>query len=105
MTYLSIKQLEKRIASIKEEIAGLGDIRPGSLHEQSRPSRGKVYGTSWSLNYTFQGRSRTDYVPVRALTQVREETENYKRLRELMEEWTELSIELSKARIQASRSP
>lgn len=103
MEHISTKALEKRIAAIKQEIAGMGDIRPGALVEGVRPVRGKIYGTSWSLKYTFKGRTHTDYVPVRAVDQVRAEAENFKHLRELMEEWTELGIELSKARIQESK--
>jgi hypothetical protein len=105
MNTLSITTLETRIAAIKEEIVGIGDIRPGRLTEQARPSRGKVYGTSWSLSYTFQGKAQTAYVPVRAVDQVRSETDNFRRLRELVEEWTVLGIELSKARIVESKNP
>jgi hypothetical protein len=99
----TIKQLETRIAQIKNEIVGLGDIRPGALSEQVRTCRGKTYGTSWSLNYTFKGRHHTDYVAARALESVQGEVANFKRLRELIEEWTELAIELSKLRIQVAR--
>jgi hypothetical protein len=103
MNISHIKQLEMRIKAIKREIVRLGDIRPGALSERTRPSRGKVYGTSWSLNYTFRGRHFTDYIAARAVEQVRGEVENFKRMRELIEEWTALAIELSKARIEERR--
>ena len=94
-----IKEIEKRIRDIRRSIAALGDIRPGSLTQQSRTAKGGAYGQYWSLSYSFKNKGHTDYVPARAAEQVRAETENYKRLRELIEEWTELSIELSKLRI------
>ena len=103
MKSLSINDIETRIAAIKLEIAGMGDIRPGALVEGVRPVRGKIYGTSWSLKYTFQGRTHTDYVPVRAVEQVRAETDNFKRLRQLIDDWAEQGIELSKARIQETK--
>lgn len=99
MTTTRINQIEKRIHKIHEEIANVGDIRPGSMTQQSRGSKGETYGQYWSVSYTFKKRGHTDYVPSRAAEQVRAETENYKRLRELIEEWTELGIELSKLRI------
>lgn len=96
-----IKQLEGKICDIRNEIAAIGDIRPGSLTQQSRATKGEQYGRYWSLSYTFKNRGHTDYVPARGAEQVRAETENYKRLRELIEEWTEAGIELSKLRIKA----
>lgn len=98
-----MKQLEKRIKEIRSEISSLGDIRPGSLTQQSRSVKGEEYGQYWSLSYTFNGKSRTDYVSKKAIDQVRRETENFKKLRELIDEWTELSIELSKSKIKLLR--
>jgi hypothetical protein len=99
MTISEVKQLENKIREIRDEIAALGDIRPGSLTQQSRGTKGDTYGQYWSLSYTFKSRSHTDYVPARGAEQVRIETENYKRLRDLVEGWTEHAIQLSKLRI------
>lgn len=98
-----MKQLEKKIEKIKSEIKAIGDIRPGSLSQQWRKSKGEAYAEYWQLSYTLNKKGRTDYVPDFAVKQVLAETENYKRLKKLIEQWLELSVELSKARIEAAR--
>lgn len=98
-----MKQLESKIEKIKSKIAAIGDIRPGSLSKQWRKSKGESYAEYWQLSYTFKGRGHTDYVPTDCAKQVQAETKNHKRLKELVDEWVELSVALSKARIKSAR--
>ena len=97
-----IQQIEKRVAAIRREMAALGDIRPGSATKQKRSARGKTYAEYWYVSYSFRGKGYTEYVPERAIDAVRKENENYKRLMELIDEWTALAIELSKLRIKVA---
>ena len=97
-----IQQIEKRIDCIRQEIANIGNIRPGSTTKQKRSVRGKAYAEYWYVSYTFRGKGRTEYVPERAVENVHEENQNYKTLMGLIDEWTELSIELSKLRIKVT---
>ncbi|MEI7775108.1 MAG: DUF6788 family protein [Verrucomicrobiota bacterium] len=94
-----MKQLERKIERIKKKIAELGDIRPGSLSKQWRKSKGEAYAEYWQLSYTFKGRGRTDYVPSACVEKIKEETENYKKLKDLVDQWIELSVQLSKERV------
>lgn len=103
MTKQKIQKLEKRIDAIRNEIASIGDIRPGSATKQKRSARGKAYAEYWYVSYTFRGKGYTEYVPDWAIEIVRKENENFKRLRDLADEWTELGIELSKLRIKEKR--
>ncbi|MEI7776439.1 MAG: DUF6788 family protein [Verrucomicrobiota bacterium] len=100
-----VKQLERKIERIKMKIAELGDIRPGSLSKQWRKAKGEAYAEYWQLSYTFKGRGRTDYVPSGCVKKVKEETENYKKLKDLVDQWIELSVQLSKARILDATKP
>jgi hypothetical protein len=103
MPKIRIQEIEKRVAAIREEIAEMGDIRPGSTTKQKRSARGKAYAEYWYVSYTFRGKGYTEYVPERAVETVQKENENFKRLGSLFDEWTELAIELSKLRIKAVR--
>ena len=57
----SEKVLAARIDAAKRAIAALGDMRPGHLSVQQRASGRNRRGYA-QLSYTFQKRSRTDYV-------------------------------------------
>ena len=105
-TFMSNKQdvqLESKIRRIKDEIAAIGDMRPGSLSQQQRKTGKDAYGEYWQLSYTFQGKGRTEYVPTECVAQVSNEIQNYKRYRELFESLVEHSIELSRLRIRAAK--
>lgn len=99
-----IQQIEKRIDAIRQEIDNIGNIRPGSATKQKRSTRGKAYAEYWYVSYTFRGKGYTEYVPERAIEEVHQENQNYKTLMGLIDEWTELAIELSKLRIKMSRA-
>jgi len=85
-------RIERRIEQIKKALARLGDMRPGSLSTQTR-SWGGQYA---QLSYTHQGKGRTEYVPPARLKEVKRQIENYRKFKELTQEWVTLSIELCK---------
>ena len=89
------KSLAARIDAAKKAILELGDMRPGHLSSQKRAS-GKNVREYTQLSYTFQKRSRTDYVQPEDLERIKAEVENYKRFKELCERLVALSIEESK---------
>lgn len=92
MTNLRLTQIEKRIAAIKAELAGVGPMRPGSLTRQFKDAK-SLSGPYYQLSYTRERRSRTEYVPRDRLSEVRGQIRTYKRFRALTEEWVRLSIE------------
>lgn len=97
------KQLEIKIQKTKNQLAKIGDMRPGSLSLQQRRVKKEAYGQYWQLSYTFKGKGHTEYVPDDCAEKIQEEIANFKRYRELFETLVELSIELSKLRIRKAR--
>ena len=97
---METSEIIRKIASVRREIANVGDVRPGHLSIQYRRSgtrNVKEIGYN-QLSYTFGGRSRTEYVRVEDLARVRKEVAEFHRFRELCDEFVALSIELSRAR-------
>ena len=89
------KSLAARIDSAKKAILRLGDMRPGHLSLQKRAS-GRNVREYAQLSYTFQKRSRTDYVQPEDLERIRSEIDNYRKFKDLCERLVSLSIEESK---------
>ena len=91
----TVRTLETRIARTKAAIAALGDMRPGHLSVQMRPSgRGRRPYTQ--LSYTFQKKGHTDYIRPEDLPRVKAEVAAYRKFKNLCERLVALSIELSK---------
>ncbi len=109
-----LRALESRIEKIKQEIAALGTLRPGSLSQQynvcgkpdcrCKADPPQKHGPYHQLSFTWQGRSRTEFVRGVDLHAVEEQLRNYSKLRELVETWITLGIELSQLQLQKTRS-
>lgn len=94
---------EARIRAVKDRIAALGPMRPGLLTVQYRdPARRR--GAYHQISYTFQKRSRSDYVRPDDLPRIRRELANYDRFRRLCEQLVAESLALSKLRSAASKN-
>jgi hypothetical protein len=104
----------ERIARIKQELASLGAMRPGSLSEQFNvcgtpgcrckdPKKPRKHGPYYHLNYTWGGKARTQFVKAAEVSAVRAELETYKRFRALTEEWVELSLERARLEREVAR--
>ena len=91
----SEKSLAARIRAAKRSILELGDMRPGHLSAQKRASGGNTREYA-QLSYTFQKRSRTDYIQAEDVGRVRQEIANYRKFKALCERLVSLSIEESK---------
>jgi hypothetical protein len=106
--------LEDRIQSIKHEIAALGDLRPGALSLQynicgSPSCRCKAdppikHGPYPQISFTWHGKSTTQFVREDDVEEVRGQLENYRRLRDLVDEWIGLALELSRLRLRERRN-
>ena len=90
-----LEVIKKRIRSVKAQLAGIEDMRPGSLTRQYKDPENQR-GAYYQLSYTRQMRSRTEYVPRDYLPEVRREIRNYKRFKALTAQWIALSIEQSR---------
>jgi hypothetical protein len=100
-------QIEHRIKQVKHELAELGPLHPGSIGEQynvcgtpgchckdeKNPQR---HGPYYQLSYGWRGKSSSRFVRPERVTEMRKKVDNYKRLRELVNEWVDLSLELER---------
>ena len=94
---------EARIRALKDRIARLGPMRPGLLTVQYKdPARKR--GAFRQISYTFQRRSRSDYVRPVDLPRIRTELKNYARFKRLFERLVAESLALSKLRSSSSRN-
>jgi hypothetical protein len=105
--------LQERIQSIKREIVALGDLRPGALSLQynvcgSASCRCKAdpplkHGPYPQVSFTWHGKSTTQFVREDDVDEVRQQLENYRRLRDLVDEWIGHALELSRLRSRERR--
>jgi hypothetical protein len=109
-----IRQLERQIREVKREIASLGDVHPGNVSKQwnvcgykdcrCRKSLEHRHGPYWQLSYTWGKKCCTRFVREEDLALIRQQTENYVRLRDLVRTLVDLSMELCRARIERRHS-
>jgi hypothetical protein len=109
------KQIRHQIEAVKEQLAELGPMHPGSLSEQFNvcgnpacrckdPKDPQRHGPYYQLSYTWRGKSSTRFVRQESVAKMKEKVSNYKRFRELVNECVDLSLELEKAeRAQAKK--
>ena len=111
---VSQESLEKRIQKIKHQISELGDLRPGALSQQynicgSPNCRCKAtppikHGPYYQISFTRHGKSSSQFVREEDLDEVQQQLENYRCLRQLVDEWITLSAQLSSLRLREKRS-
>jgi hypothetical protein len=108
------QSIENRIQKIKQQIAELGDIRPGALSQQynvcGNPTcRCKAtppvkHGPYYQISFTWKGKSRSQFVRDDDAEEASRQLENYRQLRGLVDEWVTLAVELSQLRMLERRA-
>lgn len=83
---------------IRESIAKIGHIHPGTLSTQTRSYGGEYH----QLSFTHAGKGHTLYVRPQNVDEVREAVTNYKHLRNLINQWLSLEIEYAEIRRKSS---
>jgi hypothetical protein len=104
------QSLQARIEKIKEEIAGLGDLRPGALSLQynicgnprckCKDKPPVKHGPFYQLSYTWHAKSTTCHVRKDDVLEVKQQIRNYRRLRKLVDRWTTLGMALCRLKLQ-----
>lgn len=102
MTNQRLTEIRKRIDRIKIELAAIDDMRPGSLSRQYKDPANQS-GAYYQLSYTWQMKSRTEYVARDCLRQLRRQIANYKRFKALTSAWIALSIEQGRLSMKRAR--
>jgi hypothetical protein len=108
-------ELQTTIDQVKRELQTLGDLRPGTLSEQynvcgkagcaCKADPARRHGPYYQVSFTWQGRSRTQFVRRANVAVLRQQLRNYERLRELMGTWIAAGLELSALRLGVSTAP
>jgi hypothetical protein len=97
------REIDKRIAAIKTELAALGPLHPGSLTRQynvcgnptcrCKADPPQRHGPYYQLSYAHRRKSTSTFVREADLADVEQQLRNYERLRNLVDEWVALSTE------------
>src|SRR5437870_2646172 len=103
MSQKRIQQIEQRVDRIKKALLEIGPMRPGSLTRQYKDPQHHT-GAYWQISYTRQMKSRTEYVRKEYVKEIRRQTVIHKRFKRLVDQWIDLSIELSRLTMQTTQS-
>lgn len=104
---MTIKKLQKKIISIKKELMDLGDMHPGSLSKQwnvcgqptckcKDPENPIKHGPYYNLSFTYKGKGGTKFIRADIVEDVKKQISNYKKFKELIDEWKNTAMEISK---------
>ena len=97
-----LSQIETKISLIKNQLAEIGEMRPGSLTKQYQKPKEKKRGF-YQISYTYQMKSRTEYVRPEFVKQIRKQVKEFKKFKKLIQLWTDLAIEHSKLSIKIAK--
>jgi hypothetical protein len=111
---MKIPQIQRNIEHLRQQLTELGPMHPGSLSEQYNvcgkpgcrckdPKNPQKHGPYYQLSFTWRGKGRTRFVGAERLAKVRQKIANYKRFRELTDEWVDLVVELEQQEREQNR--
>lgn len=96
--HTKIIQIENKIKRIKQELAKINSMRPGSLTKQYHNPKEKK-GGYYQISYTHQMKSRTEYVKPQFVKELKNQIKNHKKFKRLITQWGDLAIQHSKLMI------
>lgn len=106
----SIAKLERKMVAIKQQIAAIGDIRPGSISVQfnvcgnpkcrCKEDPPQKHGPYYKLTFKRKGKSGCRFIKEDDLAVIEEQLKNYKLLRALVDEWIEFGSKLADLRVE-----
>ena len=103
MSRKRMKQIERRIVRIKEELQTMGPMRPGSLTRQYKDPENSA-AAYWQISYTRHMNSRTEYVRKEWVTEMRKQIATHKRFKRLIDQWVDLGIEHSQLAMKTAKT-
>ncbi len=103
MSRKRMKQIERRIVRIKEELQTMGPMRPGSLTRQYKDPENSA-GAYWQIRYTRHMNSRTEYVRKEWVAEMRKQIATHKRFKRLIDQWVDLGIEHSQLAMKTAKT-
>jgi hypothetical protein len=107
-------EIERQIEKLKRDLAGLGELRPGSLSTQytvcsspgcrCKATPPQKHGPYYQLSFTRKGKSSTKFVRKPDPPPIRKQLKNYERMKILVDQCIDLATELSILRIKQNRT-
>lgn len=106
--YMTPAQIQRRLQQLKRQLAQLGPLHPGSIGKQYNvcgtpgcrckdPKAPRKHGPYYQLSYTWRGKSSTRFLRPEQVEAMRQKVANYKRFRQLVNEWVDLAVEGERA--------
>jgi hypothetical protein len=108
ISVMSTTRIQHQIEHLQKQLTELGPMHPGSLGEQYNvcgkaacrckdPKKPQKHGPYYQLSYTWRGKSTTRFVRPEHVAEMQQKVANYKRFRELVNEWVDLEVEREQA--------
>jgi hypothetical protein len=111
---MTLAQIQRKIEQLKRQLSELGPMHPGSLGEQYNvcgtagcrckdPKNPRKHGPYYQLSYRWRGKSSTRFVRPEQVAEMRGKVANYKRFRELTNEWVDWVVEQERVEREQAR--
>jgi len=97
MASRNLESIETKIRELQRCAANVGHMRPGTLSVQYRDPSNRHTPFN-QISYTYQGRSRSEYVRPENIYTVRQEIKTYRQFKALCAQIIDLSILASRIR-------
>jgi hypothetical protein len=114
MSTAKLRTLERRIQRIKDRLAAIGEMRPGSLSKQYNvcgnpgcrckdPDNPRKHGPYYQLSYMHRKKSTSQFIRPEFARQTRAQVAEYRRFRKLVDMWVDLALEHAKLKLEIAR--
>lgn len=108
------KTIERRIQRIKDSLATIGEMRPGSLSKQYNvcgtpgcrckdPENPQKHGPYYQLSYVHRKKSTSQFIRPKFLREARAQITEYRRFRKLVDEWVNLALEHARLKLEMAK--
>jgi len=97
-----LEDIGKKITDIKRKLQEIGEMRPGSLTTQYKNPKDKTV-PFYQLSYTHKMKSKSEYVRPQFVDDIKQQIKTYKLFRNLVEQWIDLALEYSKAKMDIAK--
>lgn len=106
---IGLRELEDKRRRVHDQLAGIGDIRQGTLTERYRKcgkqnckcaeDKAAGHGPSFSLTKTVKGKTVTRVIPKQAVDTTKSQIEQFKKFRQLSQEFVAVNEEICDAKL------
>lgn len=114
MSATRLKTIERRIQRIKDDLATIGEMRPGSLSKQYNvcgtpgcrckdPENPKKHGPYYQLSYVHRKKSTSQFIRPAFAQEARAQIKEYRRFKKLVEGWVDLALEHARLKLELAK--